>query len=35
MDADRPQRFIEQDTRFATDVSQITEKILHGLNRNS
>ena len=29
MDADRPQRFIEQDTRFATDVSQITEKILH------
>ena len=28
-DADRPQRFIEQDTRFATDVSQITEKILH------
>ena len=35
MDADRPQRFIEQDTRFTTDVSQITEKILHGLNRNS
>ena len=28
-DADRPQRFIEQDTRFATDVSQITENILH------
>ena len=28
-DADRPRRFIEQDTRFATDVSQITEKILH------
>ena len=28
-DADRPQRFIEQDIRFATDVSQITEKILH------
>ena len=29
-DADRPQRFIEQDMRFATDVSQITENILHG-----
>lgn len=28
-DADRPQRFIEQDVRFATDVSQITENILH------
>ena len=28
-DSDRPQRFIEQDTRFATDVSQITEQILH------
>ena len=28
-DADRPQRFIEQDMRFATDVSQITENILH------
>ena len=28
-DEDRPQRFIEQDTRFATDVSQITENILH------
>ena len=28
-DGDRPQRFIEQDTRFATDVSQITENILH------
>ena len=28
-DADRPQRFIEQDTRFATDVAQITESILH------
>ena len=28
-DEDRPQRFIEQDTRFATDVSQFTENILH------
>ena len=28
-DSDRPQRFIEQDTRFSTDVSQITEQILH------
>ena len=28
-DEDRPRRFIEQDTRFATDVSQITENILH------
>ena len=28
-DSDRPQRFIEQDTRFATDVAQITEKVLH------
>ena len=28
-DEDRPQRFIEQDTRVATDVSQITEDILH------
>ena len=28
-DSDRPQRFIEQDTRFATDVSRITEQILH------
>ena len=28
-DEDRPRRFIEQDTRFATDVSQITEDILH------
>ena len=28
-DADRPQRYIEQDTRFTTDVSQITENILH------
>ncbi len=28
IDADRPQRFIEQDTRFTTDVSQITENIL-------
>ena len=30
-DEDRPRRFIEQDTRFATDVSQITENILHEL----
>lgn len=28
-DEDRPRRFIEQDMRFATDVSQITENILH------
>ena len=28
-DEDRPRRFIEQDTRFATDVAQITENILH------
>jgi energy-coupling factor transporter ATP-binding protein EcfA2 len=28
-DEDRPRRFIEQDMRFATDVAQITENILH------
>ena len=37
-DSDRPQRFIEHDIRFDTDISQITEKILRevwGENFNS